>query len=329
MKTKFELYIPFRNESNEHSETSKLLIQELIEKSKLILIPLDKFGEVELQIEKTTAEKSDELKKLYPTFFTNDYIDILYFSSIIEFDSIYEFEASQELKKISKDTLNLGILTSIFECRFKNFLTFTQIAIPGSLLTDKGLFFRDNKYYHDVKAISSNLLSVIYDKKTVWPKIDQMEIIKVWDYIKNVTFILTKKSESKIESGLNAFSYLIEDNLESMQSLFWAMSGIEALYAEGEIGIGYQIDVKAKVFLGEPKEYKNILKKLYNFRSKFIHGAMRIPIHDGWLSNDNQDEFDEEFYKMECLATRLLTATLQNIIKKDLRKFDFEFKLIE
>lgn len=329
MKVKFDIYLPFENVDIELVETTRLFINELIENSKLISIPLDDFGEIELEIEKTTIETIEELKKTYPTFFISKYLEVVHFLSTIEFEAVYEFGESKGLEEISKDALNYAMITSIFESRFKNFLTFTQIAIPGSLLTDKGLFLRDDKYYHDFKPVSSNLLSVVYEKNVTWPHTDRLSLIKVWNYIKNETCILTKKSETKIENGLNAFSYLIENNSDSMQSLFWAMSGIEALYAEGEIGIGYQIDIKAKLFLGEPKENKNLLKKLYNFRSKFIHGNMKIPINWGWLSDDNQDEYDEEFYNMECLATRLLTATLQMIIKRDLKRFDFEFKLIE
>jgi hypothetical protein len=196
-------------------------------------------------------------------------------------------------------------------------------------LTDKGLFLRDDKYYHDVETLSSNLVSVVYEKNVTWPHTDRLSLITVWNYVKNKTCILTKRSETKIENGFNAFSYLVENNSDNMQSLFWAMSGIEALYADGEIGIGYQIDLKAKLFLGEPKENKKLLKKLYNFRSEFIHGGMKIPISNGWFSDDSQDEYDFEFYDMVCLATRLLTATLQMIIKRDLKRFDFEFRLIE
>lgn len=329
MKVKFDIYLPFENEDIELVEITRLCIDELIDNSSLISIPLDDFGEADLEIEKTTVEEIEELKNDYPTFFKGKYLDIIHFLSTIEFEAIYAFEDSKGVEEISKDSLNFALITSVFESRFKNFLTFTQLALPGSLLTDKGLFIRDGKYYHDLRPLSSNLLNVVYEKNITWPHTDRLTIRKVWNYIKDETCILTKKSETKIENGLNAFSYLIENNSDSMQSLFWAMYGIEALYTEREIGMGYQIDIKAKLFLGEPKENKNLLKELYNFRSKFIHGNMKTPINWGWLSDDNHDKYDEEFYNMECLATRLLTATLQMIIKRDLKRFDFEFKLIE
>jgi len=329
MKVKFDIYLPFENSDIELTETTKLFINELIENTRLILIPLDDFGETELTIEKTTTETIDFLKKEYTTFFRETNTEIIHFASTIEFEVVYEFKNSTGAEELSKDDLNYSLITSIFESRFQNFLTFTQIAIPGSLLTNKGLFLRDEKYYHDIESLRSNLLSVVYEKNVTWPHTDLLSLLQVWNYIKNETCILTKKSLTNIENGLNAFSYLIENNSDSMQNLFWAMSGIEALYAEGGIGIGYQIDMKSKLFLGEPNENKNILKKLYNFRSKFIHGSMNIPISNGWFSDDSQDEYDIEFYDMECLATRLLTATLQMIIKKDMRKFEFEFKLIE
>jgi hypothetical protein len=104
------------------------------------------------------------------------------------------------------------------------------------------------------------------------------------------------------------------------------MSGIEALYAEGEIGIGYQIDKKSKVFLGEPKVNKKLLKELYNYRSKFLHGKMSIPINNGWLEGENDtNKHDEEISDMAFLSSKLLTVTLQEIIDRGLKEFKFEF----
>ena len=63
-------------------------------------------------------------------------------------------------------------------------------------------------------------------------------------------------------------------------ALFWSLSGLEALFVEGDTGITQQLNDKIQIFLGEIESDKRRLKKLYNFRSSLIHGGMNIPIKD-------------------------------------------------
>lgn len=325
---KFDIFVPFENGDSELRETAILLINELTDDTNKIVIPIDGYGSIELKCSVASVKASEKLKKEYPSHFNNQYLEILHFEAKTSYGFEYKFADENEIE-ITEESFNEALITSIFESRFKNFLMFSQLAVPGSILTGTGIILRNGKHYHDFRPLSSSLLSVVFSKNDSWPYTRHVPLRKVWNYIVNSTSILTKKSETKIENGLNSFSYLIDNKSDSMQSLFWAMTGIEALYADGEIGIGYQIDSKAKVLLGEPNENKKLLKKLYNFRSKFIHGNMRIPVNSGFLTEDDEDEYEDEFYQMECLAARLLTATLQEIIDRDLKKFDFEFKLVE
>lgn len=327
MRLNFEVYIPFSKVDEEPDSFTTELTNELIELSDKVKIPLDDFGFAMVKIQKIGQDKIEKLKKAYPTYFKHEFLDLLHFEIEIDFESIFEFSDSGMPSEISQNDLNRALLTSITESRFTNFIIFTQLALPGSLNTEKGLMLKDGKYYHDFKGLSSSLVGIAYDKNSTWPHTQRLSILKVWEYIIDKTKILTDKSNTNIENGLNAFTYLFDYSTNTMHNLFWAMSGIEALYAHGDLGIGYQIDKKAKLFLGEPNEFKKVLTKLYNFRSKFIHGSMSIPINNSWLSNDDQDQYDNEFYEMECTANRLLTATLQKIIDKDLKIFEFEFKL--
>ena len=327
MKLRFEAYIPFSKLDKELDSFSENLIAELLVLSKKINIPLNDLGNTTFVVEKVNPTKIESLRKSYKTYFQHDLLALLHFDIEISFDSIFEFSIPASSFDISKEDFNRALLTSILESRFINFIIFTQLAIPGSLNTEKGLILKDGRYYHDFRAFSSSLVGVAYDNNSLWPHIQSLSIIKVWKYIKSNTGILFNKSRTNIENGLNAFTYLFDYSTNTMHNLFWAMSGIESLYAQGEIGIGYQIDRKAKLFLGEPNEHKKILTKLYDFRSKFIHGSMSIPINNGWLSNDDQDKYDNEFYEKEYTANRLLTATLQKIIELNLKEFEFDFKL--
>ena len=327
MKIQIETYIPFSDIEEIPNNYTNELIEELIKVSGLVKIPIDNFGEAIVNISKVPENRINQLKASYSTYFKHDPLELLLFESTVEFEPVYEFDLKDLPDFVTKEAMNSSLLLSIYQARFRNFIILTQIGIPGSLHIDKGLFFQDGIYSRDFKPLGTCLISVAYDNNSKWPHMEKIPIIDVWDYIRNKTNILTEKSNSNIENGLNAFTYLFDESYNAMYNLFWAMSGIEALYADGEIGIGYQIDRKAKVFLGPPKGYKKVLTKLYNFRSKFIHGSMSIPINNAWLSNDDEDKYHDEFYEMEYTAVRLLTATLKKIISNRMESFNFIFKL--
>ena len=322
-----EIFLPFRDDQYTNL-SSKELIDEMLSLSESIQLPIEEYGKATICIEKTSPAKSLILKEEYPTYFKEKYLNILHFSSQIEFTEIHTLDSSNTelLQIIDNEIFNRAFLTSIFQARLFNFIVFTQLAIPGSLNVDKGIFLKDSKFHSEFKSLNSNLSSLGYEEKPIWPEPLKLSIIKVWDYITKKTKILDSFSSSKIENGLNAFTYLFNDSNNFMQNLLWAMSGIQALYADSEVGIAYQIDRKSRLFIGDCNN-KKIIKKLYDFRSKFLHGSMNIPINDGWLENDDEDKFDDEFYRMDLLASKILTVTLQKIINMGLIDFDFEFKL--
>lgn len=327
MELKIETYIPFRDEDKTIKDFSERLIKELLNHSSDIKIPLDDFGSANIEIQIVDKQKLKDLVLNYPAYFKSNDSKILHFCSNINFELIYDF--SKQLREIPKEEINRGLLAEIYIKRFINFIYFTQLAIPGSLNTNKGLILKDGIYFRDFERMDSCLIGIAYDDNIEWPFVKFIKITTVWEYILNKTNILENQSINNIENGLNAFTHLFNNSNESVYNLFWAMSGIEALYAEGEIGIGYQIDSKAKLFLGEPNENKKVLKKLYSFRSKFLHGSMSIPINSGWIPKNEVDEYHNDFYQMEYLATRLLTSTLQKIVDKNMNSFKFEFKLSE
>jgi len=330
-KIHIDAYIPFIAHDRDHLLFVEQLITELVTLSGKIKIPLDDFGEAMISIRGTDDQKLKVLKETYPTYFKGTFHKLMYFCSDLPFKEVFHFNLPKDLKDIQhkNEILNQSMLISIFASRFTNFLIFSQLAIPGSLNSDKGFVLKEGEYHQDIRPISFNLSNLIYKENQTWPNPDILPIKLVWDYILHKTNILTMKSSSNIENGLNAFTYLCNYPNNFMQNLLWAMSGIESLYTEGDLGIGYQIERKAKLFLGEPLENKKILKKLYDFRSRFLHGSMSIPINLGWLFQDDEEKYYNEFYEMDCLASKLLITTIQKIIKSDLKTFKFDFILIK
>ncbi len=327
MKMKIETYLPLRRESEEIDANSSLLSDELVKASGQISLPLDDFGTPKVNMKIIGDSELDRLKQRFPKYFENEPLLVIHFSTELDFECVYEYDMSDFPSWLSNEKLNEATLVGIYRSRFFNFLVFTQLAVPGSLLSQKGFHMLNNEYREDFREISSCLIGLGYEEKPIWPFPKTIQIDKVWNYILNRTNILDSESSTKIERGLNAFSYLYDDNDSSANSLFWSMTGVEALYVDGDIGIGYQINNKAKLFLGEPLENKRILTRLYDYRSKFLHGKKSIPLNHGWLDGEFTDKHDLEFSDNVLVSAKLLTVTLQQIIIKDIVEFDFEYKL--
>ncbi len=107
-----------------------------------------------------------------------------------------------------------------------------------------------------------------------------------------------------------------------MSQLFWCMLGIETLYAKGNQGIGEQIRQKVKTILGEPKEFKKKITKLYEYRSKLIHGDLDFPAK---FSDETYDIYDASHLDYLGFAISILLSSIQVLIANDIDKFEFEF----
>ncbi|GAB5525534.1 MAG: hypothetical protein Roseis2KO_34060 [Roseivirga sp.] len=227
---------------------------------------------------------------------------------------------------VNKQDFTSILVSSIFRERVTNFLTLIQLANPGVLNLGPGVILKNGKHFATKSELKSIFSEKSFREDIKWPELQTIPVFQVWSWLIKNTNILEDFSSSNIERGINAFTYLFSDNYlnDLPKTLFWSIIGLESLYSEGDIGIGTQINQKAQEFLGEIRENKRILKKMYSLRSSLLHGSLDIPINNGWI---NSDKIDEEIYKTGHFAGLVLTSTLQQIIKHNLSEFKFEFRL--
>lgn len=328
MFLKIDAFLPFKFEETEINDYSQLLIDELLSVSEKIIIPIDNLGEVSVKIKTVSHDKKEKLKIKYPSYFDMSFKEIIHFRFEIPVTNKFEKISKSYSGPLNKLDVSKIHINNTLRPHLINFIKFTQLSIPGSLNTGKGLIIKDNGYYNIIPPLNSCLDLLIYSENKEWPFTKRIPLLKVWDYIRLKTQILSNSPKSNIERGLNAFTYLFDNPYDSVHNIVWAMLGIEALYNnDKDLGIISQIDKKAKIFLGEPTENKSIIKKLYKFRSNFLHGSMSFPINGGSLSNESQNKYDDEFFSKEFDAYRLLTSSLQTIIENDMDYFEFELKL--
>ncbi len=100
------------------------------------------------------------------------------------------------------------------------------------------------------------------------------------------------------------------------------MLGIEALLVEGNQNITTQFKEKSTVIFGKPKEYSRKLTKLYDYRSKLVHGS--FDIYPAFYSDYNS--YHEEYHDYLSFASSILIALIRELIEKQTSHFEFELK---
>ncbi|MBX2920691.1 MAG: hypothetical protein KF746_00765 [Chitinophagaceae bacterium] len=162
--------------------------------------------------------------------------------------------------------------------------------------------------------------------KINWPTIKQPTLNETINWFISHDFHPDDISQTKVQRAINAFSYSFSELGEKDTSdLFWTMIGIESLLAEGANNIISQIKTKASLVLGEPKEFKKRLEKLYNYRSRFVHGDINFPPK---FSSDFNG-FEKEYWDYAKFSLSILTALIKKLIAENKTEFKFEYKRIE
>ncbi len=82
--------------------------------------------------------------------------------------------------------------------------------------------------------------------------------------------------------------------------------------------------------MGDQADALQRIKQMYRFRTNLVSGTLNIPSY--FHINDDTDE--SETYAMKTgdaafLAVSMLTATLQELIVRDLKKLEFRYVLSE
>jgi hypothetical protein len=173
---------------------------------------------------------------------------------------------------------------------------------------------------------------VISSLNLKWPNIELVDIEKTWNWYFKYESGIDTISSSPIERAINAFSYLFDSSSDfRFGEIFWALVALEAIYCRGNYNLQGQLSLKTEIYLGKREEFKKSISKMYDFRSRFIHGDLNFPnkyFYDN-LSKDFNDFYGSEYSQAVDLAVSIIIATFQKLIIDGKYEIEFETKLIE
>lgn len=315
-KCTLEIYIPqsFEDDTNFYNAAKK----KFLNKTNTYSFVDDK--NIEHKFNFTLLGKR-KLKKLILTekFKRKDYDCLFYFSCSFEYDL---------QKEKGRFILYFSFL---FKNRIQAFLIALQLSYPGFIHNDEGQLLINGHLYTEVEGSLTPIRESLefMHSKIKWPPLKVIDINKTWNYIKEEMSGFDHMSNSPIQRALNAFSYLFVDRLnDTTMTLFWALIGIEALYVKGKNNIIDQVNEKSQVFLGQLKDFKKILKTMYNFRSRLVHGDLDLP--SKFIIHDDEIYQNHVFKESDAasVAILVLIATLQKMILLNKKNLNFQYKIL-
>lgn len=234
------------------------------------------------------------------------------------------FESDKQYISLALDDAGIALKTFV-----KALAIVANLARPGTLeVGDSQLFINNSRSAWDNRLVNSLTFAVEYARRTSWPQVKNLDIEATWQWVQRNN-LLDSFGTTPVERAFNAFTYLFEHpSKDRVTSLFWALVGVEALYAKGASGVQQQIFEKTQVLLGNRETFKKHLSKMYQLRSRFVHGDLPFP--GQFYTYDATPEFEkftDEVAQATELATAVLIASLQRLIEQDWNNLNFSYKL--
>ncbi len=160
-----------------------------------------------------------------------------------------------------------------------------------------------------------------------WPHIGYIPLNQVCEWLGGLNLGIRQVATTRTETALFALLHACSSE-RALNSLMWLAHTLEALYDSPYVSISKVLKERIGLFLGVPDDKQNYLRKslnaLYEVRSAFVHGRMRVthPLQDDLLDPDIV-QANNNVPKAVDFAYLMSVATLQEMIRKNWKEIRF------
>lgn len=170
-----------------------------------------------------------------------------------------------------------------------------------------------------------------------WPKLSSLPIREVWNWLMQFNDIWERMSRSQIGKVLICLKYLsLNEKLRgenaSLDQVVWPTIAVEGLFLKGlpnDRSKTRELRERIMSLLGAIPEKSKLsekdLNKLYDFRSRLLHGDQNIPNTDSVLNNEIYEEikYFGRVYDTSNTLISIILASLQFMVKKNWKELNF------
>lgn len=236
----------------------------------------------------------------------------------------YEGETAEQLYSL---TIGSELLDYIHRL-----IVAANISHVGLLPSDKGVLVSKNGI-NEIES-TSNVQSLAWAKEYAlslgWPSIKTLSISDAWDWISTQKGFIEGFGASPTGRSLNALTHLLRpvNSIDEGTELFWSLVGLEALYTKGNSGLQQQVKEKSQTLLGPQDSHKKEIGRMYDFRSRFVHGDLDFfGAHPSEETIEKQEKHRRNLVDSVNLAQSMLVATLQTLIVRGWDEPDFYYQV--
>lgn len=307
-------------------------VDQLIEACKKSVVHFEGGTISEVKVRRIDKNEVPDISKLQVVGLSPEYPE----HQFIRFDTCLAFDdqlTKNESPEMSQDDIEGLILLYPVEVLKKVIIDLTiacNIARPGTFRIFPGVIYQNNLFVELTSGMMSDLsLALETARKLEWPLIKDLEVYKVITWLNEGSYLSKGISETRVDRALNAFGHLFENDPSKFGPLhiFWAMIGIEALYCDNNVNIMGQVRKKAQLFLGKQKKYKKTISRMYDYRSRFIHGNMNFPNKYLDYSTPEIEKYHQNSFQSEDIAIAILVASIQELVQRGLHDISFSYQL--
>ena len=220
--------------------------------------------------------------------------------------------SANEIRRIRKEIL----LSSIVE-EVHKYLFLLTLKTSNSISILEGFCISGRKLLAHTNKILSGLYLEEYKEKLV----HNIDLGKAWEFINRESMFVNGLSKTNVARAISILSLVYFEENSEISKTALVLTGIEALYARGNTGIGSQLVEKIGLYLGASLAKQKEINNLYNIRSRYIHGD--IDIYMSFCSHDDDLEREIELYDAYNYGMAVLLETIKKLINEKKDKLEF------
>lgn len=207
----------------------------------------------------------------------------------------------------------------------------SNIAKPGALVPERVAQFVAGQFLWSDGPEYLTDLDLVRERaeELGWPTIEELPLASVWTWLSSIDGMSEGVPKSRVGRAVAALSQLlVSAGGGAAMDLMWAMVGLEALYLQHGPGLATQLLSRMEIVLGPIRQNRKVFKRLYDYRSRFVHGDVPFPL--AYSPHDAVEAFEKfsiEAYEYELIASAMLLSTLQWLAVRDRHELEFELQL--
>jgi hypothetical protein len=207
-----------------------------------------------------------------------------------------------------------------------------NIARLGSLHYSRVFRFANN----EIKGVDEGIRGIMGDvtddlATRGWPTFAELSVQEVAQWLYRIPGFNHRDTQTNLGRAVAAATHIITSRSnETTLDLVWALLGLEALYTHGNFGLQQQLADKTEVFLGKRTTHKAAVSRMYDFRSRFLHGDIDLLYpHNVHQQASRYDRFQNQMFESESTAISVLFATLQRMCVDDRYELKFSYQVFD